>query len=191
MNVQVGSSFLDELRATLPDLRLLTEPVETEAYRWDETEYMQPGRPLGVVFPTSTDEVAAIVRLAADHRTPIVPRGAGTGLSGGAIAVEGALTLVLTRMNRILEIDTDDQLAVVQPGVINADLGRAVAEQGLFYPPDPASFEICTIGGNLAENSGGLRCVKYGVTRAISCWGSRSCWRTGASSGRAAGRSRT
>lgn len=157
--------FLDELRAALPDLRLLTDPAETEAYRWDETEYLHPGRPLGVAFPSSTAEVATIVGLAAKHQTGIVPRGAGSGLSGGAIAVEGALTLVMTRMNRILEINQADQLAVVQPGVINADLGRAVLEQGLFYPPDPASFEICSIGGNLAENSGGLRCVKYGVTR--------------------------
>ena len=95
----------------------------------------------------------------------VVPRGAGSGVSGGAIAVDGALTVVITRMDRILEIDSGEPAAVVQPGVINADLGRAVAEHGLFYPPDPASFEICTIGGNLAENSGGLRCVKYGVTR--------------------------
>jgi glycolate oxidase len=160
-----GSAYLEALRAALPGLRLLTDPVETEGYRWDETEYMSPGIPLGVAFPESTDEVATIVRLAAEHRTAIVPRGAGTGLSGGAIAVEGALTLVMTRMNRILEIDTANQLAVVQPGIINAELGRAVAAQGLFYPPDPASFETCSIGGNLAENSGGLRCVKYGVTR--------------------------
>lgn len=165
VNVEVGSRFLDALRAVLPDLRLLTEPADVEVYRWDETEYMQPGRPLGVAFPTSTHEVAAILELAARCRIPIVPRGAGSGLSGGAIAVEGALTLVMTRMNRILEIDEADQLAVVQPGVINADLGRAALEHGLFYPPDPASFEICSIGGNLAENSGGLRCVKYGVTR--------------------------
>jgi glycolate oxidase len=126
---------------------------------------MQPGHPLGVAFPTTTADVAAILRLATQHRTPIVPRGAGTGLSGGAIAVEGALTLVMTRMSRILEVNEADQLAVVQPGVINADLGKAVLEHGLFYPPDPASFETCSIGGNLAENSGGLRCVKYGVTR--------------------------
>jgi glycolate oxidase len=105
------------------------------------------------------------VRLATEHSVPIVPRGAGSGLSGGAIAVDGALTVVMTKMNRILEIDRGNLVAVVQPGVVNADLGRAAAEVGLFYPPDPASFEWCTIGGNLAENSGGLRCVKYGVTR--------------------------
>jgi glycolate oxidase len=160
-----ASTFLADLRAALPDLRLVTDPADTEAYRWDETEYMQPGQPLGVAFPTSTADVAAILRCASEHRTPVVPRGAGTGLSGGAIAVEGALTLVMTRMNRILEINEADQLAVTQPGVINADLGLAAQERGLFYPPDPASFETCSIGGNLAENSGGLRCVKYGVTR--------------------------
>ena len=160
-----ASAFLADLRAALPDLRVVTDPADTEAYRWDETEYMQPGRPLGVAFPTSTSDVSAILRAASEHRTSVVPRGAGTGLSGGAIAVEGALTLVMTRMNRVLEISEADQLVVTQPGVINADLGKAVLERGLFYPPDPASFETCSIGGNLAENSGGLRCVKYGVTR--------------------------
>src|SRR3954464_1841003 len=110
-----GADYLDALRDALPALRMLTDPADTEAYRWDETEYMSPGIPLGVAFPESTDEVATIVRLAAEHRTAIVPRGAGTGLSGGAIAIEGALTLVMTRMNRVLEIDTANQLAVVQP----------------------------------------------------------------------------
>ncbi len=165
VNVATHTVFLDALQAALPRLKLLTEPADTESFRWDETEYMHPGRPLGVAFPTTTTDVSTIVGLAAAHRVPLVPRGAGSGVSGGAIAVEGALTVALTGMNEVLEIDVDNQLAVVQPGVINADLGRAVAEHGLFYPPDPASFEICSIGGNLAENSGGLRCVKYGVTR--------------------------
>jgi glycolate oxidase len=160
-----GAAFLAALKVSLPDLEVLTERADTERFRFDETEYMRPGWPLGVAFPTSTADVAGIVRLAADHRVPLVPRGAGSGLSGGAIAVDGALTVVMTKMNRILEIDRANLVAVVQPGVINADLGRAAAEVGLFYPPDPASFEWCTIGGNLAENSGGLRCVKYGVTR--------------------------
>ena len=105
------------------------------------------------------------MRLAAAHGVPLVPRGAGTGLSGGATGVEGALTVVMTGMAAILEIDQANLVAVVQPGVINADLGRAAAAVGLFYAPDPASFETCTIGGNLAEDSGGLRCLKYGVTR--------------------------
>jgi glycolate oxidase len=162
---EAGAAFLDALRSALPDLRLLTDPADTESYRWDETEYLHPGVPLGVAFPRSTAEVSTIVRLAAEHGVPLVPRGAGTGLSGGAIAVEGGLTVVMTAMARILEIDTQNLLVVTQPGIINADLGRAVAEHGLFYPPDPASFETCSIGGNLAEDSGGLRCVKYGVTR--------------------------
>jgi glycolate oxidase len=161
----MSSDFIATLRGALPDMRLLTEPPDTEAYRFDETEYMRPGVPLGVCFPRSTDETVTIVRLCAEHGVPIVPRGAGTGLSGGAIAIDGALTLVFTQMDAILEIDTDNLTATIQPGVINADLGRAVAERGLFYAPDPASFETCTIGGNLAENSGGLRCIKYGVTR--------------------------
>ncbi len=96
---------------------------------------------------------------------PLVPRGAGTGLSGGANAVEGGLTISLARMSRVLEIDEDNRVVVVQPGVVNADLKVAVAARGLFYAPDPASYETCTIGGNLATNAGGLCCVKYGVTR--------------------------
>jgi glycolate dehydrogenase FAD-linked subunit len=157
--------FLDAVRAALPAMRLLTDAAETDAYRFDETEYLHPGRPLGVAFPATTAEVVTIVRLAASHGVPLVPRGAGTGLSGGANGVEGALTVVMTHMAAILEIDEANLVAVVQPGVINADLGRAAAAVGLFYAPDPASFEMCTIGGNLAENSGGLRCLKYGVTR--------------------------
>ncbi|HEY7600836.1 MAG TPA: FAD-binding protein, partial [Candidatus Limnocylindrales bacterium] len=158
------SPFLAELAAALPGMRLLHEPADTEAFRYDETEYLRPGRPLAVCFPRSSADVVELVRLAAREGVPLVPRGAGTGLSGGAVAVDGALTVVFTQMNRIIEIDTANLTATVQPGVVNADLGRAAAEHGLFYPPDPASFETCTIGGNLAENSGGLRCVKYGVT---------------------------
>ena len=160
-----ATDFLAELAAALPAMKLLREPADTEAYRFDETEYLRPGQPLAVCFPRSTAEVVQIVSLAARDGVALVPRGAGTGLSGGAVAVDGALSVVFTQMNRIVEIDTANLTATVQPGVINADLGRAAAEHGLFYPPDPASFEMCTIGGNLAENSGGLRCVKYGVTR--------------------------
>jgi glycolate oxidase len=109
--------------------------------------------------------VAAIVRLCADFRVPIVPRGAGSGLAGGANASDGCLILCLERMDRIVEIVTDDLSAVVQPGVLNATLAKAVGEAGLFYAPDPSSFEISSIGGNLATNAGGLRCLKYGVTR--------------------------
>jgi glycolate oxidase len=157
--------ILDELGAALPQMRLLTAAADAEPYRWDETEYMHPGQPLAVAFPRSTEEVSTLVRLAAARRVPIVPRGAGSGLSGGAIAVQDAITVVMTQMDQVLEVDEEDLLVVTQPGILNAALGRAVAERGLFYPPDPASYEICSIGGNLAENSGGLRCVKYGVTR--------------------------
>jgi glycolate oxidase len=143
---------------------MLLDADDIEPFRWDETEYQHPGSPLAVVFPRSTADVSAVVKLAAEQRVPLVPRGAGTGLSGGAVAVQDAISVVLTQMDDILEIDADNLLVVTQPGVINADLGRAVARHGLFYPPDPASYETCTIGGNLAENAGGLRCVKYGVT---------------------------
>jgi len=159
------ATFTDQLRAQLPDLRLIVDPADTEAYRFDETAFLHAGRPAAVCFPRSTDDVVAIVKAAAAAGVPIVPRGAGTGLSGGAVAIDGGVTVVFTDMNAILEIDPANLTATLQPGVINADLNKAVAEHGLVYPPDPASFETCTIGGNLAENSGGLRCVKYGVTR--------------------------
>ena len=159
------AAFLDELRAQLPRLRLLTDEVDRESYRRDETAHHEPALPLAVALPRSTEEVAAIMRLATTHRVPVVPRGAGSGLSGGSAGVAGALTMALTRMDRILEIDRDNLVAVVQPGVINADLKSAVAAEGLFYAPDPASYEFCSIGGNIGTNAGGLCCVKYGVTR--------------------------
>jgi glycolate oxidase len=159
------TEFLDDLRGSAPDLRLLSDAADRESYRRDETAHFEPGLPLAVALPSTTDEVATIMRLATEHRTPVVPRGAGSGLSGGSAGVDGALTVALTRMNRILEIDRDNLVAVVQPGVINADLKAAVAKEGLFYAPDPASYEFCSIGGNIGTNAGGLCCVKYGVTR--------------------------
>ena len=159
------TDLVGQLEAALPGMRLLVEKADVEAYRFDETAFLRAGHPVAVCFPRSTADVQRIVELAAAAGAPIVPRGAGTGLSGGAVAVEGGLTVVFTQMNAIVEIDPLNLTATVQPGVINADLNRAAAEHGLLYPPDPASFEMCTIGGNLAENSGGLRCVKYGVTR--------------------------
>jgi glycolate oxidase len=159
------SAFLDALRRDLPDLRLLTDDADRESYRRDETAHFEPGLPLAVALPTSTDELAAIMRLASAHRVPVVPRGAGSGLSGGSAGIDGALTVALTKMDRILEIDGDNLVAVVQPGVINADLKAAVSAEGLFYAPDPASYEFCSIGGNIGTNAGGLCCVKYGVTR--------------------------
>ena len=161
----VTAAFLDQLRAELPGLRLLTDEGDRESYRSDEASYLKSELPLAVALPDTTDQVAAIVRIAAEHRTPIVPRGAGTGLSGASGGIQDGITVSFTRMNRILEIDKANLIAVAQPGVINADLKAAVAKEGLFYPPDPASFEICSIGGNIGTNAGGLCCVKYGVTR--------------------------
>src|SRR5438105_1733257 len=117
-----------------------------------------------VVLPGTREELIAVVRLLAAHNVPFVPRGAGTGLSGGALADEGAVLLVLTRLNRILRIDGPNRLAVVEPGVVNAKLGAAARPAGLQYAPDPSSQSACTIGGNVAENAGGPHCLKYGVT---------------------------
>jgi glycolate oxidase len=161
----VSEAFLAALRTELRDLRLLTDETDRESYRRDETAHHEPGLPLAVALPSSTAEVSGIMRMATEHRVPVVPRGAGSGLSGGSAGVDGALTMVLTRMNAILEIDGDNLCVVTQPGVINAELKAAVAAEGLFYAPDPASYEFCSIGGNIGTNAGGLCCVKYGVTR--------------------------
>lgn len=160
-----GGRLLAAIRAELPGLRLLDDPVDRETYRNDETAYLHAGLPLAVALPESTAEVSTLVRLAAAHRVPVVPRGAGSGLSGGAAGIEGGLTIALTRMNRVLEIDRANLVVVTQPGILNAELKKAVAAEGLFYAPDPASYEICSIGGNLGTNAGGLCCVKYGQTR--------------------------
>ncbi|MCE3551611.1 FAD-binding protein [Pseudonocardia sp. RS11V-5] len=131
----------------------------------DDAEWAPVGTPLAVVRATTPEEVQAVVAACYRHRVPVVARGAGTGLSGGANAVDGCIVLALDRMDRVLEIDPLERLAVVQPGVVNDDLRAAVAKEGLWYPPDPASAPWSTIGGNVATNAGGLCCVKYGVTR--------------------------
>ena len=152
-----------QLRAELPPDVLVTDPDVVEPYRWDWSRDVTAGRPLAVVRATSAAEVQTAVRWAAGHRVPIVPRGAGTGLSGGSSAVEGCLVVSLERM-RAVEIDTASRVAVVEPGALNAEVKAAAAEHGLWYPPDPSSYDICSIGGNIATNAGGLCCVKYGVT---------------------------
>ncbi|WP_204846131.1 FAD-binding oxidoreductase [Saccharothrix algeriensis] len=157
-------ALLTELRAALGRDAVLTDADVTAAYRHDMMPLAPHGQPLAVVLPTSTGQVQAVVRACAAHRAPIVPRGAGSGLSGAANAVDGCVVLVTTRMNAIVEVDADNRLAVVEPGVVNLDLRAAVEKHGLFYPPDPSSYDWCTIGGNLATNAGGLCCVKYGVT---------------------------
>jgi len=164
-----GPTRRDDLPVALgracPGMRVIVTPEDLDSYRSDETAFSHPGRPLAACFPRTTADVQAIVRLCGEAGVPIVARGAGTGLSGGALAIDGALIVVFTQMTAIVDIDPANLTATVQPGVVNADLNTAAGEHGLLYPPDPASFETCTIGGNLAENSGGLRCVKYGVTR--------------------------
>lgn len=154
-----------ELFSALPPGRVLTDPDVVASYRHDEAEWAPHGAPLAVIRPESTAEVATVVRTCAEHRIPVVTRGAGTGMSGGANAVDGCVILATELMREILEINTDERLAVVQPGVVNDHLRAAAAKRGLWYPPDPASAPWSTIGGNVATNAGGLCCVKYGVTR--------------------------
>ena len=144
---------------------LVTDPDIIEAYRRDRAAIVPAGQPRAVVRAASVADVSAALAWATANRVPVVPRGAGTGLSGGANAIDGCLVVSLERLTATREVNARDQYAVVEAGVLNADVGRAAAAAGLFYPPDPASFEISTIGGNLATNAGGMRCVKYGVTR--------------------------
>jgi glycolate oxidase len=145
--------------------RVITDPDQIVAYCNDEHSYVTPGRPLGVVVAHTRDDVVATMRWATAHRVPVIPRGAGTGIVGGTAAIDGCVVLSLAKMTAIRELSAEDELAVVEPGVINADLDRAAREHGLMYAPDPSSYETCTVGGNVATNAGGLRCVKYGVTR--------------------------
>jgi glycolate dehydrogenase FAD-linked subunit len=154
---------LDEL------LHLLSESVVTdrdvlEGYRRDRARWAAAGVPLALVRPRGTEEVQALARWATRHRVALVPRGAGTGVSGGASATDGCVVVSFERMNRILELDTASMLAVVQPGALNGELKAAARAADLWYPPDPSSYEIATLGGNVATNAGGLCCVKYGVT---------------------------
>lgn len=145
--------------------RFTREPGELEAVRTDRSGYVPPTLPDGVVRAGSVRDVVETLELAFEHHIPVVPRGAGTGLAAGASARAGEVVLDVGGMNRILRIDPVEQLAVVEPGVLNAELNAAVAEHGLFYAPDPASTAICSLGGNIATNAGGMRCAKYGVTR--------------------------
>lgn len=161
----VSAQLLGLLARDLPPDRLDTDPAVLTAHATDRSGARPPGEPLAVVHARRTEDVTVTLRHAHELRVPVVPRGAGTGLSGGATAGEGSLVLDLSGMNRILELSVDDQLAVVEPGVITAELDRAAGAHGLRYAPDPASAALSTIGGNIATNAGGLRCAKYGVTR--------------------------
>ena len=155
---------LGPLVAELPEGCVVTNPDSMGQYRYDRANDPGAGTPLAVVRATCTADVQAAVRFAARHRIPVVPRGAGTGLSGGASAVDGCLVVCTERM-RAISVDRATNTATVQPGLPNSEVKQACAEHGLWYPPDPSSYEICSIGGNIATNAGGLCCVKYGVTR--------------------------
>jgi glycolate oxidase len=154
--------FIRELKKLLGPSAVLHLSEDVLLYEYDGS--VEKGRPDVVAFPSSTEEVSRIVALAAGHDMPIVGRGAGTGLSGGALAPRGGLVIAFTRMNRILDLDFENQRAVVQPGVVNLDLTRAVEHAGLYFAPDPSSQKSCTIGGNVAENAGGPHTLAYGVT---------------------------
>lgn len=137
--------------------------IDLISYSYDASDHDH--RPEAGLWPTTTEQVSKILSLANEHRIPVTPRGAGTGLAGAAVPNQGGLVLDLCRMNKILEIRIADRLAIVQPGVVYADLERALSRYGFFFPPDPASSSVCTLGGNVATNAGGMRGAKYGVTR--------------------------
>ncbi|MET8341295.1 FAD-binding oxidoreductase [Streptomyces microflavus] len=158
------SDLLERLRTEFPAEALITDPDVTASYAHDMASFCEAGTPAVVVLPRTVEQVQHVMRTATALRVPVVPQGARTGLSGAANASDGCIVLSLVKMDRILEISPVDRIAVVEPGVINAVLSRAVNEHGLYYPPDPSSWETCTIGGNIGTASGGLCCVKYGVT---------------------------
>lgn len=159
-----GPGLIDRLHEGLPADAVLTDPDVVSSYAHDMASFCTAGTPAVVVLPRTVEQVQHVLRTATGLRVPVVPQGARTGLSGAANASDGCIVLSLVRMDRILEINPVDRIAVVEPGVVNATLSRAVGAHGLSYPPDPSSWEMCTIGGNIGTASGGLCCVKYGVT---------------------------
>lgn len=160
----VTPAFLDALHTAVPADRVLTQIEDILPYGFDGTAVLKE-RPGAVVFPHTSEEVAACVRIARAASVPIVTRGSGTGLSGGSVPTSGCLVLCLAQMDRLIEVDEKNLTLHAQSGVITKEIDDAAARAGLFYPPDPGSMKISTIGGNVAENSGGLRGLKYGVTR--------------------------
>jgi glycolate oxidase len=156
-------AFLDELRSIVGDAGLLHEPLDVLTYECDALTHVRQA-PAAVVLPASAAEVQAIVRACARAGVPFVPRGHGTGLSGGALPVAGGVVIALSRLNRVIDVDIPNQRVVVEPGVTNLEITRQVAAFGCYYAPDPSSQQVCSIGGNVAENSGGAHCLKYGFT---------------------------
>ena len=159
----ISTALADEFRSIVGERWFLDTPEDLATYSYDG--FLLEFKPDGVIIPGSTDEISRIMRLANRERINIIPRGAGTNICGSSVARKGGIIIAFHRMNRILEIDPENRCAVVQPGVVNADLQKEVGRYGLMYPPDPASMFVSTIGGNVALNAGGPRGVKYGVTR--------------------------
>src|SRR5687767_9470300 len=160
---ELPGAFVEALREIVGPEGYLTNPNELVVYECDAYT-LEKMRPHAVVLPKDTEEVAAVVKLCGDFKLPIIPRGAGTSLSGAVLAVTGGVMIVLSRMNRILSVDYRNRRAFVEAGCVNANVTNAVKGQGLFYAPDPSSQSACTIGGNVATNSGGPHTLKYGVT---------------------------
>src|SRR5881227_3851045 len=156
-------ALVEELREIVGDENVLSEPEELLVYECDGLpQHKHP--PRAVVFPNSTEETSEVLALLHDEGISFAPRGAGTGLSGGALAINRGVVIELARMRKVLEVDRENRCARVQTGLVNAQLSRAVAPHGLYYVPDPSSQPSCTIGGNIAENAGGIHCLKYGTT---------------------------
>ncbi|MGH9735202.1 MAG: FAD-binding oxidoreductase, partial [Candidatus Acidiferrales bacterium] len=158
----MDSHLIRDLNKLLGAEAVLSKREDLLLYEYDGS--VEVARPECVVFPGTTQDVVRIVQLANQYKTPLVGRGAGTGLSGGALSRKGGILVVFSCMNRILDIDAENHRATVQPGVVNADLSAAVADLGLHFAPDPSSQKACTIGGNVSENSGGPHTLAYGVT---------------------------
>jgi len=158
-----SSALLSFLQSLFPADRLLTDPVDCYAYSYDNSRNFRP--PIAVVFPLTAEEVQSVVRLCNEHNVPVVPRGRGTGTAGGSVPEQGGVALSLERMNRILSIDPDNRMAIIEPGVLNQELQDAIRPKGFFWPPDPSSAPYCSVGGNLATCAAGPHAVKYGVAR--------------------------
>ena len=158
--------IIDELERIVGPDGVRHRPVDLMVFEYDGSVdgAVDTATPMAAVLPTTTEQVAAIVRVAKRAGVPIVARGAGTGLSGGAVAQQGGIIVSMTRMERVIEVDPIDRIALVEPGVINLELSQHVHSQGMFFAPDPSSQKASTIGGNIAENAGGPHCLKYGVT---------------------------
>ena len=158
-----ATDFLIKLAQIFPSDRLYTDPVDCYAYAYDNSRIFHA--PVAVIFPLNIEEVQAAIKLCHAHKVPVVPRGRGTGTAGGSVPEAGGVALSLERMNKIISIDPDNRMAIIEPGVLNQELQDAIKGVGFFWPPDPSSAAYCSIGGNLATCAAGPHAVKYGVAR--------------------------